>query len=633
MTTFEQLGLDAPILKAITELGFENPTDIQQQAIPIFMAQENDLIALAQTGTGKTAAFGLPIIQHLDTNSKKPQALIVSPTRELCMQITSDLKNYSKYINGVKITAVYGGSSITQQIKDIRSGAQIIVATPGRLIDLINRGAVKLDEVQIVVLDEADEMLNMGFQEDMETILAETPETKITGLFSATMPKEIRRIASQYIKNPIEVASGNKNEASKNITHQYAITNPKDKLEAVTRIVDMNADFYGIIFCTTRIETQTISDALVKSGYSADCLHGDLSQQQRDKVMGKFRTQAIQILVATDVAARGIDVNNLTHVLHFRLPDDIENYTHRSGRTARAGNKGISIALIHGKEMYKLNQLQKMAGVDFEKFVIPSGKEIIETRIKAFIENFAQQDVSKFDLSSINEELLLPMQLLSKEDMIARILQNEMQKISAANTKMNNDINANEGRGNSKSEERGRGERDRRGSSRDRDFGGERSERRSRGGQRDDDANTRMFINLGKKDGIRYDELREMIFNATKVSGHNVKDIDFSGVYSFFQTDEASAKRIVEGFNNVEFKGREVRVQFASEQKNGGGERRERSFGGERSSGDRKSFGTNAGRGFNERSSKREGGFKGRKSAGEFGGSGDAPRRKRVSKD
>jgi ATP-dependent RNA helicase DeaD len=420
--TFHELGLSEPILNAITELGFENPTEIQQKAIPIFLERKTDLVALAQTGTGKTASFGLPILNNLDLNDKSTQALIISPTRELCMQITNDLKNYSKHLRGVRITAVYGGSSIMAQVKDIRQGAHIIVATPGRLIDLIDRKAVKLDQVQTVVLDEADEMLNMGFQEDMETILAQTPEDKITGLFSATMPKEIRVIANKYLKESVEVTAGKKNTASADITHQYAVVAAKDKLAALKRIIDFNEDFFGIIFCTTRIETQDISDALMKAGYNADCLHGDLSQQQRDKVMGKFRKRTIKILCATDVAARGIDVNDITHVIHYHLPDDIENYTHRSGRTARAGKKGISIALLHIREAYKLHQIERMASLKFEKFLIPRGEQIIAKRIQNFIADFVEFDYKSDSEIELLNEWTYPLSQLSKEELVSRLL-------------------------------------------------------------------------------------------------------------------------------------------------------------------------------------------------------------------
>jgi ATP-dependent RNA helicase DeaD len=558
MTTFQSLGLQQPILDAILEMGYNTPTEIQQKAIPVFLDRKTDLIALAQTGTGKTAAFGLPILSNLDTFNKSTQALIISPTRELCMQITNDLKNYGKNLPGLKIVAVYGGSSIMQQIKDLRAGAHIIVATPGRLIDLLDRKAVKLENIETVVLDEADEMLNMGFQEDMETILAQTPEDKVTGLFSATMPKEIRHIANQYLRESVEVSSGKKNAASADITHQYAVVHAKDKLAALKRIIDFNEDFFGIIFCTTRIETQEISDALMKAGYNADCLHGDLSQQQRDKVMGKFRKRVVKILCATDVAARGIDVNDITHVIHYHLPDDIENYTHRSGRTARAGKKGISIALLHIREAYKLHQIEKMAGVKFEKFMIPRGEEIIAKRVQQFILRFVETEPETN--TELANEWIFPLMQLSKEDIVNRLLSRELGKLDTDYT-AHSDLNVDENsRGSSKNTERG-----------------DRNNRRERGdsGSRRDKFGSnenlvRLFINLGKKDNLRYDEMREMIFQNSKVSGHNIKDIDMQGVYSFFDTDAKSAERILAGFNEVEYKGRDVRIQRAEDQKMGG---------------------------------------------------------------
>ncbi|MBL7766559.1 MAG: DEAD/DEAH box helicase [Chitinophagaceae bacterium] len=572
MTTFQELGLQEDLLQAITEMGFTTPTEIQQKAIPVFLNRESDLVALAQTGTGKTAAFGLPILNNLDLNNKNTQALIISPTRELCMQITNDLKNYSKYLRGVRITAVYGGSSIMAQMKDIRQGAHIIVATPGRLIDLIDRKAVKLDSIDTVVLDEADEMLNMGFQEDMETILAQTPDTKVTGLFSATMPTAIRSIAKRYLKESVEVSAGKKNAASTDITHQYAVVHAKDKLAALKRIIDFNEDFFGIIFCTTRIETQDISDALIKAGYNADCLHGDLSQQQRDKVMGKFRKRTIRILCATDVAARGIDVNDITHVIHYHLPDDIENYTHRSGRTARAGKKGISIALLHIREAYKLHQIEKMAGVKFEKFLIPRGEQIIAKRIQNYIQAFCEFDYKNDADVVLLSEWTSPLLQMDKEELVNRLLARELGKIDTSYTvqaDLNVDEQSKSSRGSDRSSSRDRFSKDRndRGDRRDR---GDRSEGFSRRDKFSSNENTvRLFINLGKKDNMRYDEMRELIFQNTKVSGHNIKDIEMKGVYSFFETDEQSASRIQDGFKNVEAFGREVRVQRADEQKLG----------------------------------------------------------------
>nr|MBP6315943.1 DEAD/DEAH box helicase [Chitinophagaceae bacterium] len=578
MTTFNELGLNEQLLSAIQEMGFNNPTEIQQKAIPIFLQRESDLVALAQTGTGKTAAFGLPILHHLDVNDKSTQALIISPTRELCMQITNDLKNYSKQMRGVRIVAVYGGSSIMGQIKEIRQGAHIIVATPGRLIDLLDRKAMKIDQIQTVVLDEADEMLNMGFQEDMETILAQTPEDKITGLFSATMPKEIRNIANKYLKESVEVSSGKKNTASADITHQYAVVQAKDKLAALKRIIDFNENFFGIIFCTTRIETQEISDAIVKAGYNADCLHGDLSQQQRDKVMGKFRKRTIKILCATDVAARGIDVNDITHVIHYHLPDDIENYTHRSGRTARAGKKGISIALLHIREAYKLHQIEKMAGVKFEKFMIPKGEEIITRKVENFVNEIVTLDYKDSLNMPIHADWSAPLLQMSHEELVERIIAQKLLNIDTQYA-VTEDLNIAEGQKSNRSSERNdsrRGDRTERGRRSDRMERSEGGSRRDKFGS--DEPTVRMFINLGKKDNLRYDEMREMIFRASKVSGHNIKDIDMKGVYSFFETDKQSAERIMEGFHNVESNGREVRIQMAEEGSEGGGD--SKSFGG-----------------------------------------------------
>lgn len=572
MSTFNMLGLRDEIVTAISELGFTTPTPIQEKAIPVFLERSSDLIALAQTGTGKTAAFGLPILSNLRTDDRFTQALIISPTRELCMQITNDLKNYSKHLNDVRIVAVYGGSSITEQIRAIRAGVHIIVATPGRLIDLIDRKAVKLDRIETVVLDEADEMLNMGFQEDMEAILSQTPEEKVTGLFSATMPKEIRNIANKYLREVVEISSGKKNQASTSISHRYAVVQAKDKLPALKRIIDFNPDFFGIVFCTTKIETQDISDALVKNGYNADCLHGDLSQQQRDKVMGKFRKRVVRILCATDVAARGIDVNDITHVIHYHLPDDIENYTHRSGRTARAGKTGISIALLHIREAYKLHQIEKMANIKFERFMIPQGQEIIEQRVNNFLTAFTADEADEMDQIDLNEDWKTPLMQLSKEELVNRLLVRELRTLDAGEH-LYTDLNVDE------------------------------TKRQTKGERRHDGGGARLFINLGKKDNIRYDEMRELIYKETGVSGHAIKDIDMEGVYSFFQTDPESADKIIDKFRNVTHNGRPVRVEKTEDTSGGGG-------------GGRRSFGGGGGKG----------GFGGKKSFGDrkpsFGGGG-----------
>jgi len=584
MTTFSDLGLHENIVSAITELGFETPTEIQQKAIPVFIGRQSDLVALAQTGTGKTAAFGLPILHHLDTDKKFTQALIISPTRELCIQITNDLKKYSKNMRGVRITAVYGGSSISEQIRELRQGAHIIVATPGRLIDLIDRKAVKIEQVETVVLDEADEMLNMGFQEDIESILSNTPEDKMTGLFSATMPKAIRSIANKYLKETVEVSSGKKNSTSTDITHQYAVVQAKEKLPALKRIIDFNENFFGIIFCTTRLETQEISDSLMKAGYNADCLHGDLSQQQRDKVMGKFRKRVIKVLCATDVAARGIDVNDITHVIHYHLPDDIENYTHRSGRTARAGKKGISIALLHIREAYKMHQIEKIANMKFEKFMIPKGEEIIAKRVQNFVTDFTEFDYKEASEVKPLNEWIFPLMQMEKEELVARIMAKELSKLDT-NYTAHSDLNVDES-SRSRSSDRGSDRGDRRSSERGSDRGDRRSSERGsdrgeRGSRResfsDGEPTTRLFINLGKKDNLRYDEMREMIFKNTKVSGHHIKDIEMQGVFSFFETDAQSAERILSGFNNVEVNGREVRITKAEGQPLGSERSAERS--------------------------------------------------------
>ena len=350
MNPFSTLGIRHDIVNAIAELGFENPTPIQEQAIPVLLSGSNDFVGLAQTGTGKTAAFGLPLLELLDFEKNHPQALILCPTRELCLQITNDINNYAKNVKNVNVVAVYGGANISDQLRQIRRGVQIVVATPGRMLDIINRKAIDFSEVRYVVLDEADEMLNMGFQEDIDQILSTTPEDKKTWLFSATMPTEVRRIAKKYMDNPFELTMGTKNTGNVNIDHEYYVVRARDKYAAFKRIVDFNPEIFGIVFCRTKIETQDIAESLIKDGYNADALHGDLSQQQRDKVMKRYRERSLQLLIATDVAARGIDVNDVTHVINYSLPDEVENYTHRSGRTARAGKSGVSISIINSQE-------------------------------------------------------------------------------------------------------------------------------------------------------------------------------------------------------------------------------------------------------------------------------------------
>ena len=378
---FNELGLNQDLLKAVADLGFENPTPIQEKTIPALLTEDADIVALAQTGTGKTAAFGLPLLGKINSNSKKTQALILAPTRELCVQIAGDLKNFSKYVLGLHVLPVYGGAAIVNQIKDLKKGIQIVVATPGRLVDLIERKAIQLNEIQYVILDEADEMLNMGFKDDLDTILAETPFNKSVWLFSATMASEVSRIAKKYMREPIEFSVGKKNQGADKIEHVFYSVHFRDRYLALKRIADFYPDIYGLVFCRTKIETQEVADALIKDGYSADALHGDLSQAQRDFVMKRFRNKTLQMLVATDVAARGIDVDNITHVINYNLPEDDESYTHRSGRTARAGKSGISIAIVTKKDIGRIKDLERKIGKSFRKSLVPTGVEVCEKQL------------------------------------------------------------------------------------------------------------------------------------------------------------------------------------------------------------------------------------------------------------
>ena len=545
---FKELGLLEPICTALQAIGFEEPTEVQKRTIPYLLSREGDLLALAQTGTGKTAAFGLPILQNINSEDNHTQALIISPTRELCLQIATDLKSYSRNLRKVRIVPVYGGSSITVQIKELKIGAHIIVATPGRLIDLMDRKVIRLQNISTVVLDEADEMLNMGFRDDMEAILAKTPEEKLTALFSATMSSDIRKIASTYLHSPEEVTIGKKNAAQQNISHQYAAVHAKDKYTALKRIIDFHEDFYGIVFCSTKIETQEISDHLVRDGYAADCLHGDLAQAQRDKVMHRFRHKAVKLLLATDVAARGIDVKNLTHIIHYHLPDDIENYTHRSGRTARAGQKGISIALLHSREAYKLHQIEKLINIKFERYLIPKGDDILQSRVKRIIDNFVGLSIE--DQTEFSNELVWPIMKLTKEEIVNRFLASELKKLNLGQGE-SPDINLDE-----KSRERDSGPV--KGTGRYQGRSGSNSSSHVSG------KSVRLFINLGKKDEIKYDELREIIFKSTKVSGRSVRDIEMKGVYSFFMADSKSAE-IMCKVKGATFKGRPIRIQLASD--------------------------------------------------------------------
>lgn len=567
------MGLAQPLLQAVEELGFVSPTPVQEKVIPLFLHKASDILALAQTGTGKTAAFGLPLIQHLDTTTKQIQALVLSPTRELCVQIANDLKNFSKYIPDFNVVPVYGGSNISSQIKDLRRGAHVVVATPGRLMDLIDREAINLSNIKFLILDEADEMLNMGFEEDVRRILTYTPEEKNIGLFSATMPSEIRAIANEYLQDPVEVAVGKKNAAQQNIEHKYSMVQLDNKYEALKRLLDFYPDFYGIIFCGTKIQTQEVSDALVRDGYPADCLHGDLGQSQRDKVMNHFRHRTIKILLATDVAARGIDVNNLTHVLHYQLPQDIESYTHRSGRTARAGRQGVSIAMILPRDQQKIARIERQIQAKFEYLAIPQAAEVRDRKLSHFINTIASTEIEEQIFDEVITKGVEELEQLEKRDLVMKMLSLELRRFSMAYLD-GPDLNvyprsrSSYGSGSSSYER----------------FDDESSDLRGKKSKRYDDEggdDTRIFINMGSVDKVRYDEMREFLYKVTGVKGKRIRDIEMKDTYSFFNTDAESAEAIYQAFktNPVELKGRALRVDYAQSLRNkggndGGGERK-----------------------------------------------------------
>ena len=428
MMTFEELGLDGRLVQATDALGFKQPTPIQEKAIPVLLSGTKDLVGLAQTGTGKTAAFGLPLLQLIDAKDKYPQALVVCPTRELCMQIVNEIELFKKFITGMHVVAVYGGTSIGAQIRDLKRGIQIVVATPGRLIDLIERKAINLEQIKYVVLDEADEMLNMGFQDDIEFILQNTPNRESTWLFSATMPPEIRRVSKKYMKQPVEITVGKMNTANKNVDHQYYVASAQHRYEALKRLIDFNPGIYGIIFTRTKADAQAIAEKLTREGYDIDALHGDLTQQQRDKVMGEFRDKTLQLLIATDVAARGIDVQGITHVINYELPDDVEVYTHRSGRTGRAGNTGICMSVIHSREIGKIRQIERMVQVPFHKLEIPAGKDVCRKQFYHFMDNLLQLDIEDDSYEPYIPMLEEKFAEVSKEEVLKRLAAHEFKR-------------------------------------------------------------------------------------------------------------------------------------------------------------------------------------------------------------
>ncbi len=567
MTTFEGLGIDERLIRATTELGYVNPTAIQEQAIPILLSGTTDFIGLAQTGTGKTAAFGLPLLHVVDAAAKYPQALLVCPTRELCMQIVKEIELFKKYMTGISVVAVYGGASIGLQIRDLKRGVQIIVATPGRLIDLIERKAINLEQIKYVVLDEADEMLNMGFQDDIEFILKNTPQRNSTWLFSATMPPEIRKVSKRYMKDPKEVTVGKVNTANKSIDHQYYLTTAQHRYETLKRIIDFNPGIYGIIFTRTKIDAQEISERLTREGYDIDALHGDLTQGQRDKVMGQFRDKSLQLLIATDVAARGIDVQGITHVINYELPDDVEIYTHRSGRTGRAGLQGICISIVHAKESYKLKQIERINNSQFHKLDIPSGKDVCRKQFFAFMEKLLSADISHGDYETYVPMLAEKFADVSKEDVLKRVAAMEFDRFLKYYENAE-DLNLRE-KGKRDSSERGRERSDRndrsdRGRSRDQSSG--RSEGRkeySSGG-----SYSRLFVNLGTKDGFYKASFLQYILDMSDLKKESLGRIDMKDMNSWIEIDKGAAQQMVRALDGKNYKGRRIRMNDAD---SGGG--------------------------------------------------------------
>ena len=574
LKTFEELGVSEEIRRAIEELGFEQPMPVQEEVIPYLLGHGNDVIALAQTGTGKTAAYGIPVLQKTDPTNKATQALILSPTRELCLQIADDLNAFAKYIDGMHIVPVYGGASIETQIHALRHGVQIIVATPGRLIDLMKRGVALLDQVNNVVLDEADEMLNMGFSESINEIFEGVPADRNTLLFSATMSKEIEAIAKNYLHDYKEIVVGSRNEGAENVNHIYYMVNARDKYLALKRIVDFYPRIYAIIFCRTKIETQEVADKLIKDGYNAEALHGDLSQQQRDLTMQKFRNHLTQLLVATDVAARGLDVDDLTHVINYGLPDDVENYTHRSGRTGRAGKKGTSISIIHSREKFKVRNIEKIIGKEFVDGTLPTPEEICKKQLFKTMDDIMKADVDEELIAPYMPEINRQFDYVDKEDIIKKMVSITFGKFLDY-YKNAPEIVKPTTRGRDKSEQGDRSGR-----------GGKGTRDRKRGPRQAEAGYRRLFINLGKQDGFYPGEVMQFINK--HIHGHQeVGHIDLLQKFSYIEVPEGDAQRVMRALDGTAYKGREVRCNDADESghgrsargSRGGADKGDRSYG------------------------------------------------------
>lgn len=551
MITFSEIGLSEQLIKATDALGFVNPTPIQEKAIPVLLSGTKDLIGLAQTGTGKTAAFGLPLLQLVAEDQKYPQALVVCPTRELCMQIVNEVELFKKFMPGMHVVAVYGGASIGMQIRDIKRGIQIVVATPGRLIDLIERKAINLEKIQYVVLDEADEMLNMGFKDDIEFILENTPNREATWLFSATMPPEIRRVSKRYMKDPVEVTVGKMNTANKSIDHQYYVVNHQHRYEALKRLIDFNPGIYGIIFTRTKVDAQNIAEKLTRDGYDIDSLHGDLSQPQRDKVMGEFRERTLQLLVATDVAARGIDVKEITHVINYELPDDVEVYTHRSGRTGRAGSTGICMSIVPTKEIYKIRQIEKMVQVQFHKLEIPSGKDVCRKQFYHFMDKLLKIDISHGDYQTYLPMLQEKFANVTKEEVLTRVAATEFDRF----------LKYYENAGDLNLREQRREKREFSGDGRDQ---GRNRARDNKPVKYSDGDTVRLFVNLGTKDGFYKASFLQFVLDMSDLRKEVLGRIDMKEMNSWIEIDKKAAKQMIQAIDGKNYRGRKIRMNDAN---------------------------------------------------------------------
>ncbi len=549
MQTFEETGINPQIIKAVSELGFEKPTEIQKLTIPYLLEKKKDLVALAQTGTGKTAAFSLPVLNQIDLETGKTQALILSPTRELCVQISNDIKNYSKYLKNIRIATVYGGASADKQIAELNKGCQIVVGTPGRILDLKKRKKLKINNISYLILDEADEMLDMGFKDDLDAILETTPDEKQTLLFSATMPPEISKIAKKYMHDADEISVGEKNVGAENVNHQYYLSKAGDRFKVLKRILDSHPKIYGIVFCRTRRDTKEVADKLIENGYNAEALHGDLSQAQRDYVMNRFRSRHLQILVATDVAARGLDVNDLTHVINYNIPEEPKIYIHRSGRTGRAGKTGTSVSLIHSRELFRLRDIEKKLGKKITRKSIPSGQEICEKQLFNLIDKVEKIELDEILIEPFMDMIYKKLSWLSREELIKHFVSVEFNRFLSY-YKNAPDLNIDENSSDFKEGRKGKKRRDKG------DF-------------------SRFFINIGSKKKLSPAKLIGLINDQTQMRDINIGKIDILDSFSFFEVESKYEEAILNGFSDCKYKGLKVTVELSKEKKSSGGKRSE----------------------------------------------------------